>query len=239
MGTRSGRLTGIRVLPFAPIGNWKLDELSGTTVIDYSGNGRNGAHVGTITLGNIGPLVNNKTCSSFPGLASNFISVTSNAAFNPGLGDYSWEVWIRVPSTPAATQHIYRKSDGNNAGGIQINVLTNTSIQAIIGDTTGATLTLSSTTNPALVGSWYNIVVTLDRDGNAVLYLNSVAKSTEDATGLAAVDLSTTTAVGIGARSTGASAFNGLIAEVALYNRVLTPEEIISRYRDARARIAA
>jgi hypothetical protein len=48
----SGSALDAAVLALSPLGYWKLDEPSGTTAVDSSGNGRDGTYSGTYTLAN-------------------------------------------------------------------------------------------------------------------------------------------------------------------------------------------
>jgi len=80
-------------------------------------------------------------------------------------------------------------------------------------------------------GVWYHVAVVVDRDDNAYFYLNgnpegSFLGSTE-------FDIDNSRRVFIGAEDDSpiSDYFNGIIDEIAVYNRLLTPEEINQHYR--------
>ena len=81
-------------------------------------------------------------------------------------------------------------------------------------------------------GNWYHIVATYDRV-KAKIYLNGVFEKSVDATA------SITTDAGpliIGDWMSHNNHFNGLIDEVRIYNRALTPAEIQSFYNETKGR---
>lgn len=80
-------------------GYWRLGEASGTTVVDSSGNGRNGANNGA-TVGATGLLTGDAdTAYSFDGV-NDSVTVASSAFDFQNGAPYSAEFWINLPSLP-------------------------------------------------------------------------------------------------------------------------------------------
>jgi hypothetical protein len=70
------------VLADSPVAFWRLNESSGTTAADSSGNGRNGTYTGSYTQGQASLVGNGDSSTSFGGAAGDYVNVTGNAAFN-------------------------------------------------------------------------------------------------------------------------------------------------------------
>lgn len=77
------------IMSMLPVGYWKLNETSGTTAIDYSGNGRNGTYSGTFTLNQLNGHVQIG--------ATGRVSIADNAAFSiPTFGGFSvWGLFVK------------------------------------------------------------------------------------------------------------------------------------------------
>lgn len=90
------------VLADSPLAVWMMDETSGTTMTDASGNGRHGTYVGGVTLGSAGP-------AGLPAAAS-FDGVNDYAFAAIDLSSHSAvtiEFCLWVASWPATTQLVY------------------------------------------------------------------------------------------------------------------------------------
>lgn len=61
------------ILELNPVGYWKLDEASGTTAVDYSGNGRDGTYIGAHTLQGRDGVVS---------LSGGYVEIPQNPAFS-------------------------------------------------------------------------------------------------------------------------------------------------------------
>jgi hypothetical protein len=86
---------------------------------------------------------------------------------------------------------------------------------------------------------WYHYSVVLDRSGLMSLYLNGLLKSSASIASFANNNLSINTNPTIAIRSYSGSAilpFNGNISQVKIYNRDLTPQEILQNYNATKGR---
>jgi len=160
-----------------------------------------------------------------------FINCGNDSSLYPGTGDMSYSVWIKTDTITGSNAVILGPpimSTGNLAVDIRRN--TNT-IQVYVGIGVGGTWGLSLVSTSVLaVGVWCHIALTLDRDGNGVIYVNGSA----DATGAMNPTYSGTDITGggqnlqIGGGNDGD--FEGNIDEVAIFNSVLSSSNISQIY---------
>lgn len=82
--------------------------------------------------------------------------------------------------------------------------------------------------------AWHHVVITIDRDGSAIMYIDNVARNT-DAVVNDNNDISNGSGLNLGRmHSIGFSDkyFNGILDEVRIYNHVLTTDEITTLYNE-------
>lgn len=207
-----------------PVAYYRLGETTGMTVAnDSSGNGNTGTIHGGVTLQQPGILTSDAAMkfdgvSGYVSLPSGFLyAVTfSREAWvktsTMGSG-YSWE-WI-VNYTDYSTNNSVGSWCGINPSG-QINY------------TTSAGMNYAGGPN-LLDNAYHHLVWTFD---NGVLYLYVDGKQVANFSGLS-VPVSGLNSV-IGQRDDQFEFFNGLIDEVAIYNYVLTAQQVQNHY-NARA----
>ncbi len=218
----------------APIAWWRFEETTGTSAANagtlgaavsatYAGNptlGQPGPRPpaqGGFEAGNVAPRLNG---------TSGRIQVTDNAAFDFGNGAYSIAMWFN-PANPTARGDLFTyKASGNDygihlasSGANTISVYHN----AFIG--TGGSVSANQ---------WYFLVVTRNASGLTTAYLNgAVILSGNDGASMSiANDLLIGSNHG-GTPSSPSALFNGLIDEVAIYNRALGVDEISAQYQSS------
>jgi len=85
---------------------------------------------------------------------------------------------------------------------------------------------VSGNNTTALSSGWHHVIITLDRSGNAIFYIDSVADGTLNISGSAG-SLTNTTSFMVGIDGDGSSnPLDGEITYVALHNRVLSAAEV-------------
>lgn len=199
-------------------GHWTLNEGTGTTAGDSSGNSNTGSILnGALwTTGKMGQALD------FDGVNDRVI-VSSSATLAP-TNALTLSAWIR-PDSVTATQFIINKAISTSANGDYFLVLRNTGVLGIV---VNSGVEGARTGNTALTtNTWYHVVGTWD-GSNLRMYLNGVADSI-------AQPLSGTMAnngdnLGIGASATGVRPFNGLIDDVRVYNRALSATDVMNLY---------
>jgi len=153
-----------------------------------------------------------------------------------GTSDFTLELWFKLDAMdlPDGTYGLVTK--GRSSAGIYGVMVGGTNqIRAQIGDADGnsdgyfITATNSITTN-----TWYHLAAVFDRDDKLTAYLNGVADTVNarNITGMAGMmDCAQSLKIG---KWNDIGSVNGTIDEVAIYNRVLTAEEIKAHYRGGR-----
>lgn len=160
-GTSGPGAYALAVLAKSPLAYWRLNETSGTSAADLSGNGHTGTYAGTITLG---------SASLLPG--GNGLSITKTGTGNvqfTGLSStdrpFTIQAWVKRSSAPASTQVIF--STGA-AGGIQLGL---DSTGKLVCGASG-NFNLAQGTAVLTVGVAYLVTFTCDASGNYEYYLN-------------------------------------------------------------------
>lgn len=154
-----------------------------------------------------------------------FVTVPDNDNLDFGTGDFSIEMFVNV--AVLSTNYLISKISGTS--GFIIQTESNGIIYPRLRPN-GGVLT-NYATNPITITTnrWNHILMTFDRDGNYVGYLNG-AKINEIAISASAGDLSNSTSLSI--FTTGAVWLNGQIGFIRLYNRVLSQSEITARWNN-------
>ena len=227
----SGRLSRLsagadyraQVLGDGAVGYWRLGEASGTTAADETGT-NNGTYVNGPTLGVAGALKgSSNTAASFNG-STQYVDVPSSASLNISTGGVSMEAWVKPTVMPGLgnTGTIAMKaSDPPYAYWLQ--VTDNDRAKFGVG-IAGVNHPLSAG-GVVSAGSWYHLVGTYDGTVQR-LYVNGALVASQPLTG--SVDV-----VGGDFRigTTRASEwFNGVIDDVAVYNKALTPAQVQAHY---------
>jgi hypothetical protein len=167
--------------------------------------------------------------------ASNYVLVSDNAALDI-TADLTLEAWIKLDATPAATWGIVAKDElAANKKGYTLGITSAKKLYLNIerdGDAVAGGLSLTGQ-RVLDVGTWYHVVGTYDPSTSMRLYINGM----EDASVTAAVPTSIhsdTNDLWLGIwddLTTANQYFDGLLNEVAVYNSVLTPTQILDHYR--------
>jgi hypothetical protein len=204
------------VLGDNPIGYWRLDETSGTTAADASGNGHNGAYQNGVTLGAAGALANDSDAAArFDGV-NDSVRVSDNAALRLN-GSWSIEFWAKQNQFVNTWPGILRKGQSSGASGY-----------IIWADSSGQLWYKRNNQEigsggGALTSSFRYFVVTYD--GSRVRwYVNGVLRTTT------AVSYPTNTGTRSFRIGRGDDYGNNVIDEVALYDTPLSAVQIAAHY---------
>jgi len=208
------------VLADAPLLYWRLDDPSGTTATDLSGNGRNGTYGSGVTLNQAGALAFDRDAAVLLDNTSNGV-VTST--FNPFASSFTVEGWANRTST-AAGDTLW--TGDVTAGPFLRCDSAALSVTFDNDGTSGAGALGWANAWPAL-GVWVHWAFTF----NAVsfvgeLFINGVSQGTKTFATINA----TPGNFRVGVRATATDPFNGSIDEVAVYSGVLGRERIAAHY---------
>jgi hypothetical protein len=165
------------------------------------------------------------------------VADSSSLAFT---ASFTIEGWIKVNALPASGDAGEIMFRGDNRGGLDpytLGVEPNGNLSFLV--TPAATIDTngSNIQTPISTGQWTHIAATLDdATGLMSLYVNGAlaAQTTTDVRPFATLDPTQNPAVGIGNSNDPTSfnvPFNGLIDELSVYNRALTPGEVLGIYK--------
>ena len=219
-----------KVIALAPIAYWPLAESSGTTIVDESGNGRNGVYraSGEPLLGQAG-IGDGRTCPLFDGTNdfANVFSASLQGAFNSAEGTLA--LWFKVAAagvwTDATTRRLmYFQADASNRVRFEKST-TNNQIAFVY--TAGATAKSVLWNNAGPLG-WQHIAITWTKSGDQMIAYQNGAQTgaTQTALGTWVGNLAaTTTAVGA-SDTTGGNPWSGNLAHAAVWASALSAAQI-------------
>ncbi len=221
LAASDGALTGsdtLTVTATGVVGAWKMDEGSGTQLLDASG------------LSNTGTLSGSPTW--VPGQAGLALRLngTTDAAMVPHQASLmptralTLAAWVRTSKSAPATQAVINKAVVNTTDGYELTLaLGGTVFFRLNQRTSGDTYRATATTPYPLNGSgWQHVAGTYD--GTTMrLYVNGQQEAALP--GPASI-AGNTLSVGIGAHSDGTRLFQGDLDEARIYNRALSASEI-------------
>lgn len=241
----------IRVERFDGVLWFRFNEGSGVNVFDISAYHNDGTYYGeTFNDGILGDgtcVPGSGKCPSrvtgrygnalqFDG-SNDYVNLGNNSALNPRTNDFTISVWFKTNGTVDSlndwTHDIYYKSKNNSNIGDGINFGL---FGYLMTGYTGKATCYALNDNPFLVSSlryddsnWHFIVCSINRTGNAVLYVDGQVVDTKSSSGgtfPSSHDYNSIFNATIGSTNNGASRFNGTIDELRIYNRSLSQAEV-------------
>lgn len=218
-------LTGVPAAPavdpgvYGPVALYRMDETSGTTLVDSSGNGRNGTYTGSPTLGSAALVTSGGTSVTFDG--SNYASIP--AASIPAFGDQlSFEAWVATTSTAAVKVFLGCDNDTERALQFRFNAgKPEVVLLPFVGSL--AAPTAKNDGYPHHCVATYNGVIIR-------LYVDGVEVATLAATGNLGVPTTLPWVIGERSPTVGAYAWVGRIDNVGIYNYALSAAQVAELY---------
>lgn len=200
---------------------WKLNNTSGTSATDYSGNARHGTYNGP-TL-NATTFTNGDPAPSFDGVNDAVaIQAAISGVFNGQEG--SVLLWVKVANWADGVERrpLNLQVDGNNLLVFRKSTTSNSFDVIYVSGAVTRVITKSSY-SPS---GWFQVAATWSKTANQfIAYFNGVQEGSTQTVGTWAGALGTNTA--IGSRSgTGTNPWYGNIAHVALWDTPLTSSQI-------------
>jgi hypothetical protein len=202
-----------------PSAYWRLDESSGTNMIDYAGE-LDGGYSGAFALG--APGITSDTALSLTGGLG---AVPYSSVLNPASA-FTVEFWARP--TAAATYvpiSSQLRSGASRFGYILYSLNGGSGWTVQLGNASGVTVAFNGAT-PIVAGNWYHVALTYDGGNNAVLYTFGYVDGTSANAGGGNFIPNPSAPFQIGQRNLGAFPFNGSMDEVAFYNYALTQTQL-------------
>lgn len=159
--------------------------------------------------------------------ANNTVTVSDNAALEPGTGDAAIEFGIKAESTAVSVSKILHKDDGSDQGYI-IETTSAGNLKVTVGD--GTNTANVTTINPINDGNWHHIIVNIDTSSATGLkiYVDGMLAVS------AGADLSSVGSITGGATNltiVGETAKTFYISTLGIYKgQILSATEIEARY---------
>jgi fibronectin type 3 domain-containing protein len=208
-----------------PVGWWKLDEGSGTSTADASGNGSTGTLVNSPTwsTGRIG-----SSALTFNGGTSEVTASGAGALANLYSSGLTVSVWINPTGSGGGGIGRIVDKDNNDSGWFL--AMNGTSQVKFVSDqdTSGVTSRLS--TASIVLNTWQHVLVTWSGaagGANMHVYINGVQSDSTPTDGVGPEVADATTPLTIGNRKLDAArGFAGALDDVRIYSRVLSASEI-------------
>ncbi len=226
------------------VGYWKMDEASwnGTTgeVIDSSGNGNNGQAKQTGTGNGIPTTATGEfgNGGSFTGDGAyptdtngQYVQVTSSDSLNTPTSQVTLSAWVNLTSAPSSKAGILTK--GTIAGGYsgsqyELRVESDKTVTLSLSNGVDTKQNLTTTSTLPL-STWTHIVATFN-NGVSNIYFNGVNQA-GTLTGSISTIATSSSDVYIGEDGyNGRYGFTGLMDEIRIYNRALSPSEVSNLY---------
>jgi len=216
-------------------GNNKSYPGSGTTWTDLSGNGNNGTTSGgpTFSSANGGSIV-------FDGGDDS----VSCGQFADNLGEMTAGVWVNTSIVNPRFAYFIRKIlDGNTTAGWALGIWANGTLLFYTQNTGGTVYRFFDVTTPSIsfLGKWSHIFATLTGgvNGTINIYINGVSQPLRNLSAGTVTNTSNSEPVVVGGKDGAGNSsawFPGNIAMACVYNRALSPNEILQNYNSTRSR---
>jgi hypothetical protein len=207
------------VLADRPTAFWRLDESSGTSAADASGQGHTATSAGGVTLGSAGALASDAdTAMTFDGQSGN---VRDNSSVTVG-GDFTIEAWVKANSStqnaPLVSLYGGQSTRTLYLQGQQFRGMT---------DMSSNWASYAITSSSVDTTNWHHVVFTSQGGTSLSLFVDGLASGT--ATVPATSAFSANTVLGW-SDATWLTKFGGGLDEVALYPTALPADRIKAHY---------
>jgi hypothetical protein len=201
------------------VGWWPLDEGIGTVAGDISGNGNTGTIYGATSVsGKFGSAL------SFNGV-NNFVNVPDSDTLNFGTTtNFTITCWLNVAQS--GVYQYFLAKDYGSPGSWEL-FIDSTNVLRFGSSDGGASLV--GTTNVA-DANWHFVSVVCTRNGQAQLYVDG--KTDGFPRNMVGGSVSSNAPLRMGSNGGGNGWFKGLIDEVRIYSRALTPAEIQTEFQN-------
>ncbi|MGH9460207.1 MAG: LamG-like jellyroll fold domain-containing protein [Vicinamibacteria bacterium] len=214
------------------VGNWRMDESSGTSVADVSGNGNNGTATGAAAT-TTAKLTNARY---FDG-TDDYVEIPDSASVSP-TGDFSVSIWFRRGDSGREESLLSKyNSNASQTSFLLLLLDTNKLFFRVCADgscSTQRSVETSATTTDTT--AWHHVigVFKAGASADAKIYLDGVdmsANKTGTATSVLDSSAPVTLSSVISSSGTRVDYFKGYLDEARLYTRELLPSEVMELYK--------
>lgn len=190
-------------------GMWHMDETSGTTMFDSSGNNNNGT-LTDVTLGLPGV---SGTAYGFNGTTS-YAKIPPSASLNPGSSDVTLSAYVKFTGPFLDDSYdLVRKGLSTTAGGeYKMEILDSGELHCVFKGSAGTVRVEYEPSQPILGdGQWHNVKC-IKGDATVTAMVDGQSTTRSGAAG----SISNSSAVFIGAKNAGDDVYNGALDEVSI-----------------------
>jgi hypothetical protein len=214
------------------VGFWLLNETGGLKAYDLSGN----LNHGTLTNGPTWVPGRTGQALSFDG-SNDYIAIPDSPSVDIGGDRMAISLWFKanaVPGNGGSTPIVFKDATTNFV--YQLNLCNydnvGAQLQFAVYNTAETNFSRISTTSESFsTGIWYHVVGVLPGAGSYLLtYINGVDKSEWYSGAFSGTMKDSTLGLNIGT-DYGSKFFNGIIDDVRIYRRALSPQEVRWLYR--------
>ena len=206
---------------YSLVGHWKLDETSGTTAYDLSGNGNNATHYGSPVISSLVPTKHFSTRSVEFDTDGDYLDTGSSTQYAFGTGDFTLSIWIN-PDDFGDYQHMFAWDGSQSTGAFKANKDVGDGKEGWVYWYDTSYSTYPDIAAPLQLNTW-NHVVLVRRSNVATIYLDGVAKGTDAGFNS---NLTGTPFMRFGNGWSGEYT-DGHLDEARMYNRALSTGEIL------------
>jgi len=225
----SGQYRRINCLETGLVGHWKLNETSGPTAVDSSGNGNDGTFTNspTPTTGQVGGAL--EFSGDTGATATNdrvAIADPASGILDFGSNSFSYGLWVYATGSAGNYDMPLSKGGGNITNpGYDLEFGAGSWVSYICDGDECHTRTVSAA---PILNTCTPIMIVTDRTGNTHgIYVNGSLLSAAAIPGTFG-SLSNTRAVNIGSGNLGGNPFLGKVDDVRIYNRALSAPEVLA-----------
>ncbi len=226
----ASRPTALGQVATNPIAHWTFDEGSGTTALDSSSNNNAGTIIGAAyTAGRFGSALYFTGTNNYVFASDAQSGGVTGSGLDMGTRDWTVAAWVRTTNSGmVATKMGY--VGGTNPDGWGMSISGNGTLGAVLHKSNLGTVNIFAGDGKLVNdGQWHHVAAVFTRTANMVRYVDGAASGTQyGLSSLSGQSLVNTNQLRIGARDQFADEvyFKGLIDEVRIYARALSPEEI-------------
>jgi len=218
-----------------PVGWWKMDEGSGTTVKDSSGNGMDGTLYPTAVSWETGsnPVYGNCVLVNDVGLTWQSIRVSDNPILG-GMPQLSVSLWLQMVESKTTHQVIYKRQGGGTPAWHSYRINMSSSKARFYVVNSSGTSVIAESDSALELNKWYHLEGVYD--GSQVqIYVDGVAADSSPPALTGSV-LDSDGTLQIGGLDTPETYFtHGYIDDVKIYNYARTTDQIMQDYLEGAA----
>ncbi len=216
------------------VGWWKIDENTGTTTIDSSGNSNTGTLYSSTTICSYPPTANCPTWVS--GKIVNALQfdgvndyVDAGDVLDIGTANLTISAWIKHPSTSAYRYIVDKRINIGGYDGYGFWITDAGKLQSYFGGAAASTYVSSASSITVADNAWHYVVAVFNRNGNLQNYIDGLPNGSINISAENGYNVQTTQTLNIGGGYTPYFS-NGSIDEVRIYNRALSAQEVMASY---------